>query len=105
MKKLFTPGPWVSVQEKNTTGNFSIETYEGCTYFVAQTIGGIDKERANASLIAAAPDLLEALEFILPNIEALANEKFGSKFLETYKPVLKAREAIAKAYGKEVTND
>lgn len=104
MKKKFTPGPWSAIPELHSSGNFSIET-SPFRYFIAVTIGGMDTEQANARLISSAPDLLEALEFILPNIEALATERFGSKFLETYKPVLKAREAIAKAYGKEVEND
>lgn len=105
MERKYTPGKWEARPENNSTGSFSIETNEEWPTYVAQTISvEPDTEWANAHLIAAAPDLLEALELILPNIEALATERFGSKLLETYKPVLQAREAIDKALGKEVSH-
>lgn len=105
MAKKFTPGPWLVVPEDHVNGNFSIETPEYWPHYVAQTVGGsLVDEKANAHLIAAAPELLEALELMLPNIEALAAERWGKAFLDTYKPILKAKVAINKSYGKEVQN-
>jgi hypothetical protein len=98
MERKFEPGPWIL----GGCSGRKITTPSG--YCGDGFIADVDT-KANAHLIAAAPDLLEALELILPNIEALATESFGSKFLETYKPVLQAREAIAKALGKEVSHD
>lgn len=90
-----TPGPW---QWRRTTLDGS--TIEG-QYFVNARLGNghlrvlcADKmDRDDAQLIAAAPDLLDALRECA---SALARFKFDSDF-ET---VRKAYEAIAKAEGK-----
>jgi transaldolase len=53
-----------------------------------------DEERkANALLIAAAPDLLMALEAVVQGVP------------DTWEGVQKARRAIAKAYGEGIPND
>lgn len=103
MEKKFTPGHWMVIEDERAD-EVRVVQEDGYSDFMYTEICQIRQGISEAYLIAAAPDLLEALELILPNIEALATERFGSKFLETYKPVLKAREAIAKAYGKEVDN-
>ena len=56
-----TPGPWIvnESQEDCLYGKVSIET-EG-EYFIAQVDESIN-QAANARLIAAAPELLEALQ-------------------------------------------
>lgn len=59
-----TPGPWVAEMEHGCKdiGPF----VRGLIYSVCVTVGiGEDADRANARLIAAAPDLLAALRRIL----------------------------------------
>ena len=51
-----TPGPWDAAETPNARGCYSIEPIIGCAY------GESDESRANARLIAAAPDLLEFAE-------------------------------------------
>lgn len=103
MESNFTPGPWRTAPVAIN----SIDIFNEEEEFIAAIPANNEEdlltelEWANARLIAAAPDLLEALEHILPNIKALVIERFGKSFLETYNPVIEAEEAIAKAYGKE----
>jgi hypothetical protein len=56
---------------------------------------------ANAHLIAAAPDLLEALVLATANLEALAMERFGDHWLKcnSYELLEKAKAAMNKALG------
>lgn len=65
MSKLKLPGhakgPWKIVKNRLGVGKFSIESSEG--YWVTSTVGGLEEsqELANATLIAAAPNLHQAL--------------------------------------------
>ena len=95
MKKVanHTPGPWVVKQgDCDGSGAFSINAHtNGRTVFVAETIGGLDEEEDNAHLIAAAPDLLEALEELLAHASSVG--------IGLYYEVM-ARAAIAIARGE-----
>ncbi|MBC2594913.1 hypothetical protein H5P28_11655 [Ruficoccus amylovorans] len=92
-----TPGPWA--YNATSEGWFDVGPiggrYRGCTanVFNAECIGGITnaEAEANARLIAAAPDLLEALEDIVDVLDALG---------EALAKVKDARAAIAKAKGE-----
>lgn len=55
----FTPGPWFLASETPTSGT-RIEADSYDEFFIAEAYG--PNERANARLISAAPDLLDALE-------------------------------------------
>lgn len=58
-KTKHTPGPWEVV-------DYNIEVTKGTTYTVNNRGGvGAHELRANARLIAAAPDMLEALKNII----------------------------------------
>lgn len=59
VKTKYTPGPWRV--RKLFSGKFAISIKDK-NHFVSNSYGN---EEANATLIAAAPDLLEALELIL----------------------------------------
>ena len=100
MKAQHTPGPWMA-----------IESQPGVHWIdIRETIGGAiatvwnDYEGANSRLIAAAPELLEALETLLvregehPDFEDDAD---GCDLVVTVGDIRKARAAIAKARGKQ----
>jgi hypothetical protein len=91
-----TPGPW-RIEERNGMaanqyGRFNVSASH---YSRPGVIDGRDcvvevRDEANARLIAAAPDLLEALK----NLVAFLDDQDNFKFTE------EARAAIAKAEGK-----
>ena len=87
-----TPGPWeVAYQDKNGQSVVKGEHIEVATCW-HHCVGSIEKEmHANARLIAAAPELLEALKELMVAADRVSAE-----------PVTwlgKARAAIAKAEG------
>lgn len=83
---MHAPGPWIACHDPDDGGEYAIQAANGI--HVALTIGNTRTERANAYLIAAAPELLAALKETL-------------MLLETFSPqgaaVESARAAIAKA--------
>ena len=85
-----TPGPWV-VTDPDMDGFMSIKARIDDSY-ICRTYGWeaeyADEERANALLIAAAPDLLSALDEIV----AISDRKHDAWD--------RAKAAIAKAKGK-----
>ena len=93
-----TPGTWIAKRMRNgeTNGDFDIDSVSG--HFIAESIGGMDieEEEANAHLIAAAPELLDALK----QIERLSREADSN--LVDVRAMLGdiARDAIAKAEGE-----
>jgi hypothetical protein len=91
-----TPGPWVydsGVFYAQCQLDKNNQTYE---YPIAETLSGRpEDEEANARLIAAAPDLLAALEMLLALVETNeARQGFASHQGNV------ARDAIKKAVGK-----
>ena len=99
-----TPGPWRVQPYTWQRGNVSVfapkfgrAPYGAC---VAHTpcsdgVGGADGALANAHLIAAAPELLEALKEIVDAADGAGWEQLDPSFK-------KARAAIAKAIGEQV---
>lgn len=91
-----TPGPW------NLEAGRSIVTSSGAFYLSygkdkasgAPHFSNFCELDANARLIAAAPDLLAALEYLLPIAEKNVETSFGKDAVRI------ARAAIAKAKGK-----
>lgn len=113
-----TPGPWRSLPFDWQQGQFVIEAGEA-RGGVAVTIGGLgeEEEEANARLLAAAPDLLEALEAFAKWVEVTHPEEgfvkclacgeetdpqdvaeYGAEHRDLC-PVWPARKAIARARG------
>lgn len=92
MSTQHTPGPWfvAKADEPMESDGLIVESPNG--YEIRpdghQRLGD---ELADLSLIAAAPDLLEALTLLIAGIE--------SSVSNTYIPLVKARAAIAKAEG------
>lgn len=89
-----TPGPWAVNGWSVTIGNWSIST--------AMPRATIEESDANARLIAAAPELLEALNWALKNLEEIALPEFEKQGRVTSinNAIEKARAAIAKAEGR-----
>ena len=89
-----TPGPWeVAYQDKNGQSVVKGEHIEVATCW-HHCVGSIEKEmHANARLIAAAPELLEALKEIVDAADGAGWEQLDPSFK-------KARAAIAKATGE-----
>ena len=87
-----TPGPWKSYEDDGFI-NLMVVDAEG--YYIAEAMGRTKKNmEANARLIAAAPELLEALE-------KLCNRWQGDTELYAHGEEIKAgRAAIAKAKGQ-----
>ena len=83
-----TPGPWSFYDDSNDGKTNRIEIVA-----IGKTVARIyhsvpDKDLPNARLIAAAPDLLESLAFVIRGVP------------DTWEGVQKARAAIAKATGE-----
>lgn len=108
-EKRFTPGPWFVQDDEWTDGDTANITSDfrsdNSIVPVAQISGGGSEsgfdsdfsleQKANATLIAAAPELLEALQECLPIWE---NHKLDASEASI---LLDCRAAIAKALGKE----
>ena len=110
-----TPGPWEISQDQPGIGEVpeigisATNPRTGNVYMVATAIpcgsGRLDRDlmpemtAANARLIAAAPDMLRALELIVNSDMAQREEDEGKISTE----LAHARAAIAKATGSEAT--
>lgn len=105
-KPKHTPGPWVRGTTITTTGYW--DTIRNSTLskeIVAIDVASIE-QKANARLIAAAPELLEAGEAVsncikrqFPNFSpAVGRFSIDKNFIQELE---KLREAIAKATGGE----
>jgi hypothetical protein len=74
-----TPGPWFVEINESEDADWSRKwpTIQSAEYEIVGTeglYGEIETDKANARLIAAAPDLLEALEDCLRVVEFLASD-------------------------------
>lgn len=94
----FTPGPWHVSNE----GKLIIRDKKWLSHIAFAGYATNDEEFATARLIAAAPELLEALQCLFENYKALADSgDAGNWRLEDEPAGQKALHAIAKALGKE----
>ena len=83
-----TPGPWYLLEKEMFGFSIRANTPRG-SEIIAET-GGFDSD-ANAHLIAAAPELLEALKMVI--------DETNAGLWKDVLPIRKAREAIRKAEG------
>ncbi|MBG7512582.1 hypothetical protein I5J62_24380 [Pseudomonas aeruginosa] len=91
-KQSYTPGPWDYWSGYNPVDELEAQiTTEDGDIVIASYNRQIPEGEANAKLLAAAPDLLEALEACVARI---TNEVADAEFLDE---VEQARAAIAKA--------
>lgn len=101
----YTPGPWVKGYS-NFDGALAVwpiipigpeEDFPICK--VSPVENTTDQDHANANLIAAAPDLLEALEFYVEEFEKVKAEFPTMQKADELPYITKAKEAIRKAHG------
>jgi hypothetical protein len=62
-----TPGPWGCTYTSNHAHDYRLSHPNGAPLPINAPSNDRSEQRANAALIAAAPDLLEALEWISEN--------------------------------------
>lgn len=97
-EKRFTPGPWHVSNE----GKLIIRDKEWLSHVAWAGYANNDEEFATATLIAAAPELLDALQFLFDDYKELADSGDAGNWRVEDKPAgKKALHAIAKALGKE----
>ena len=104
---MHTPGPW-KVGYKNESGRY-IEAPDGYVAVVHYWSRSDEEMEANARLIAAAPDLLEALIWMVENddtnegdepVDLLGGESWNEYNAYWIDGLNRARSAIAKATGE-----
>ena len=94
-----TPGPWEVC--------YTDEIYAGSKHIAdafIYAIGSLEQAVANAHLIAAAPDLLEALENLLTEAEDVFVCMADATGIDRHNlpaPFIKARAAITRARGEQ----
>ena len=107
-----TPGPWCKGNEQNhSVDRYSknaewarIRDINGCLIAKIESVHpkgqrksvDFDIEAANADLIAAAPDMLEALKYVLPLIEWARKSGVGGSVISSSL----INKAISKAEGR-----
>lgn len=100
METEHTPAPWsVNPQKQWSNGNKVFEINFGED---GEVIGEGVYTKADAQLIAAAPDLLEALKTMIDFSNTWGKEWFSN---EQWQQIENAKNAYNKALGKEATND
>lgn len=104
MDAKFTPGPWLTKREGFSSVYVEARIGGGMIQEVAMcgpTESGQVQQEANANLIAAAPDLLEAAKTALGYIEAVCFNTNNAKKRNNYADAAREiRAAISKATGE-----
>lgn len=102
----FTPGPWVVSTERRVEIGcdwhwIGPEDWHTRTARCVGYFGEEEEQEANANLIAAAPDLYEALDALFKDYKQLADSgDAGNWSLEELEVGKKALAALAKARGE-----
>lgn len=94
-----TPGPWTAVPSKFRDGELIVQAGMPSNRILARfgDLYPLDEiDHANARLIAAAPKLLEALEFVVEQFTDMDEMAFVQRAA-----IRRARAAIAKATGAQ----
>lgn len=94
-----TPGNWFVNYESNDVGDGKLSVEVDGDYFIAQVDEGVC-QKANARLIAAAPELLEAVRGLDEAYCRAGENLTREERAEDRRRLIAARAAIAKATGK-----
>ena len=89
----YTSGPWVHIQHWNAS-NYVASSEDNDVHIAYLHTNNAE---ANARLIAAAPDLLAALEAVMQHFDPWSMPESASQPMRAYED---ARAAIAKALGE-----
>ena len=89
-----TKGPWSVRMPTEFLNQAAIEPCIGCVY------GAGEELRANANLIASAPELLEAVQALVDWSEEQTKLSFYDRMMQFNAALDKASAAIAKAKGE-----
>ena len=92
MTHTHTPGPWDPIGCAIYAGEIKIAEFIGITW------ERMLENEANINLIAAAPEILEALSLLVDQYDSSGDFTMGGNL--TNEPFLMARAAIAKATGR-----
>ena len=92
MTHTHTPGPWDPIGCAIYAGEIQIAEFIGITW------ERMLENEANINLIAAAPEMLEALSLLVDQYDSSGDFTMGGNL--TNEPFLMARAAIAKATGR-----
>lgn len=92
MTHTHTPGPWDPIGCAIYAGEIKIAEFIGITW------ERMLENEANINLIAAAPEMLEALSLLVDQYDSSGDFTMGGNL--TNEPFLMARAAIAKATGR-----
>lgn len=101
---LFTRGPWVA--EKTGRGIGPVSKEPDQSYGMVTPVAWVEFDPevevqvANANLIAAAPELIEALQDAEKALFAALDNAFGEELANGNRELIQARAAIAKALGQ-----
>jgi len=97
-----TPGPWDYSPQDGPPGhciNAQVWNEDGDCVAVIESLPSVEEANANARLIAAAPDLLDASRKARDHIKWLRARE-GADSPETQKRIKDLEESIAKAQGE-----
>lgn len=70
---MHTPGPWYCVDTSNHAHDYRLTDKNGFPLYVNAEANDHSQQRANARLIAAAPELLSAAKDALESLKRLAD--------------------------------
>lgn len=98
-KMKWTPGTWRAIKTMAGSNNMAIYEDDGSLIAKLGVLRSPATTRANAHLIAAAPELYDSLQYWLPAEEPLptVTDAVGEKHREMWRV---ARAALAKAMGE-----
>lgn len=88
-----TPGPWGCIDTSNHAHDYRLTKPDGSTLPLHVEANDHSEQRANARLIAAAPDLLEALKYVLEDDGLVPRATAATRAV--------VRAAITKATGEQ----
>jgi len=101
MRTRHTPGPWRVLDGAPGPNDVVLACVESFAFDALEVVATVDvfhdDPRPNARLIAAAPDLLEALKDILDRFEHERDIQLGNGSPDDYTAIEAAKAAIAKA--------
>lgn len=96
---MHTKGPWMAAARPSSVVGWPVVSPAAMGRSICNVTVGHEDSEDNARLIAAAPDLLEALKGCLDGLEILSRANPKHKGIK--QDIAVARAAIAKATGAE----